>query len=159
MDTYERIEQLALLVMGLNKRVDVLEARLSPQDSTPKPESPEGTPPPAATVAPKSLAGPSPSKPAVLLPEALRAYQERCKQRLVAKAQEDPDRLPYWHRHAVTCGWILPTEGIEAILGNVTPVFWLDPDKDAASQTEDVKAQFASMEAAVAKLAESNSPF
>jgi ribosomal protein L37AE/L43A len=79
-------------------------------------------------------------------PDPLAAFQERCKAKLVAKAKSDPGLLPYWQRYAVEKGWILPNEGIEAILGNITPVFQLEPDKDAAGNAANVAGQFAAFE-------------
>ncbi len=159
----DRIEQLALLLSGLNKRVAVLELRVSPQVNAPSP-TPEAPAPPVAT--PTVLAGPSSTPDTKLLemglkapPDALAAYQRRCKARLVAKAQENLDLLPYWIQHALQCGWIKAGEGIEALLTNDAEVFWLEPNADPADPNNNVKLQFENMAGAVAKLAESNCPF
>ncbi len=79
-------------------------------------------------------------------PDPLAAFQERCKARLVEKALGDKQLLPYWQRYAVERGWILPNEGIEAILGNVTPVFVLDPNQDEKGNGYSVKLQFTAFE-------------
>ncbi len=153
----DRIEQLALLLSGLNKRVAVLELRLSPQVNAPSP--PEAPAPPAAT--PTAPAGPPIKITTDAVqppPDALAAYQQRCKARLVAKAQENLDLLPYWIQHALQCGWIKPGEGIEALLTNDAEVFWLEAE-DPGSPNNNVRLQFENMAAAVAKLAESNCPF
>jgi len=83
----------------------------------------------------------------------LDVFQERCKAKLVEKAKSDHENAPYWQRYAVDRGWILPTEGIEAIMGNATQVFVLDRTKDISGNSAAVQEQFLAHEKAVRSLA------
>ncbi len=103
------------------------------------PPAPVPPPQPVQTVKtpPRPYVAPAKAAPKAK-PVTLDAFQERCKAKLVAKAQSDPAVAPYWQRYAVAKGWILENEPIEAILGNVTEVFTLDPEQDAAGNSDTV---------------------
>lgn len=115
-------------------------------------EEPKKPAPKPVQPAKPSAAAPKPAPKATA--EALNAFQERCKAKLVSKAQSNP----YWQRYAVERGWILPNEPIEAILGNVTPVFIIDYNKDMDGNSANVAEQFASHERAVLAMVEDDEP-
>jgi len=111
---------------------------MRPAYTAPKPASPASQP----TKAPSEPVGKG-------LTSVLNAFQERCKQKLVEKAQSDPQSLPYWQQYAVEKGWILPNEPIDRILGNVTQVFVLDRARDVHGNSAAVQEQFLAHESAV----------
>jgi ribosomal protein L37AE/L43A len=117
-----------------------------PVYTAPKPASPASQP----TKAPSEPAG----KGLTAVLNVLNAFQERCKAKLVEKAQSDPQSLPYWQRYASDKGWILPNEPIDRILGNVTQVFVLDRARDVHGNSAAVQEQFLAHEKAVKAMME-----
>lgn len=86
------------------------------------------------------------------LPDALKRFDERCKAKLVAQAKDSPF-ADSWRRYAIDKGWILPNEDLDAIMGNFTQVFTLDPTKTSEENGPAVQAQFLAHERAVKELA------
>jgi hypothetical protein len=143
--------------------VVLIDANLSTTPAEEMPENGDRAPVEPPNPGPKPAPAPvkpaqAPKAPAKATPKdltaALNAFQERCKERLVMEAQNDVENLPHWQRYAADKGWILPNEGMEAILGNPTQVFKLDYTKDVAGNSPSVAAQFEAHKKAVLALAE-----